>query len=421
MRSSTDVVVVGAGLAGLACARSLTRAGLAVTLLDAADAPGGRIRTDVVEGFRLDRGFQVFLTAYPEAAAVFDYDRLRLGSFRPGALVRAEGRFHRVVDPFRDPLAAPATLTAPVGTLADKFRLARLQMGVRSISLDALFDRPEAPLRDALARRYGFGPNLTERFFRPFFGGISLDPDLNVSSRFFEFVFRTFAEGEGALPADGMEALPRALADALPPGTLRLHARVAALDGTAAVLDGGERVEGRALVVATEAPEAERLAPGAATTTAAWGEACLYFAAPAAPYDGAFLVLNGDGEGPINNLSVVSNAQPAYAPEGQALVSVVVLGEAATLADDALEAAVRRQLGAWYGADAVSAWRHLRTYRIPYGLPDQTPPFLSPRDKGVRLGDGRYRCGDYVETGSINGALRTGRLAADAVRADLAA
>ena len=125
------VAIVGAGLAGLACARTLARAGRACRVLEASNGVGGRVRTDTVDGFRLDRGFQVLLTAYPECRAVFDYGALDLRAFLPGADVRAGGRTSRIVDPWRDPKAALATALAPVGTLADKARIARLRFRVR--------------------------------------------------------------------------------------------------------------------------------------------------------------------------------------------------------------------------------------------------------------------------------------------------
>ena len=121
----SDVVIIGAGLAGLSCALSLEAAGVSVTLLEASDRPGGRVSTDLVEGFRLDRGFQVLLTAYPEAKRLLDYDALQLKNFEPGALVWHSGKFHRFADPVRNPGGAaqrtPWLKTATVGALLRPF------------------------------------------------------------------------------------------------------------------------------------------------------------------------------------------------------------------------------------------------------------------------------------------------------------
>ncbi|MDX1548792.1 MAG: FAD-dependent oxidoreductase, partial [Rhodothermales bacterium] len=208
MTTAPDVVVIGAGLAGLVCARTLHRAGRSVVVLDAADGVGGRIRTDVVEGFRLDRGFQALQTAYPEAQRQFDYAALGLRSFYPGALVRFDGRFHRLADPFRQLLDATGTILSPIGTFKDKLRVAKLRSELVNSSLADLFARDEMTTIEALRDRYHFSENIIERFFRPFFGGIFFDPALQTSSRMFDFVFRMFALGDTALPAEGMEALP---------------------------------------------------------------------------------------------------------------------------------------------------------------------------------------------------------------------
>ncbi len=422
--AAPDVLILGAGLAGLTCARVLTAAGRRVRVVEAADGVGGRIRTDVVDGFRLDRGFQVFLTSYPEAQTFLNYAALGLRAFEPGALVRSRGRFERISDPFRDPVGGLRTALSPIAPLADKLRVARLRQSVLAGTLDDLFRRPEVTALDAFTARHGFSPALVDRFLRPFFGGVTLDPTLATSSRFVEFVFRMFSTGEATLPREGMEAIPRQLAARLPGGTVRLNTRVAGIDGQTVTLDGGEVLTASAVVVATDALEADRLA-GAATTTALRAACCLYYAAPTSPLAsfGAAPVLvlggesSGEGAGPVTTVAVLTDVQPTYATTGEALVSVSLLGMqgSSVVGTDAdLDAAARRQLRAWFGAD-VDRWRMLRVCRIPYALPDQRPPYLAERDKGVRVREGLYRAGDHVETGSINGAMRAGRLAAEAI------
>ena len=416
--TTPDVLIVGAGLAGLTCARFLSAAGRRVSVVEASDGVGGRIRTDVVDGFRLDRGFQVVLTSYPEPHALLDFGALGLRAFEPGALVRVGGRFERISDPFRDLTGGLRTALSSIAPIADKLRVAAMRHAVLGGSLDDLFERPEITALDALTARHGFSPALLDRFLRPFFGGVTLDPTLASSSRFVEFVFRMFSTGDATLPREGMEAIPRQLAARLPGGTVRLNARVARIDGQTVHLVSGDSITAPTVVLATDALDAERLVPGAATTTAHRGEHCLYYAAPESPIGAPVLVLGGESSGPdagiVNNVAVLTDVQPSYAASGEALVSAVVLGQPMNAARATLDAAARVQMRAWYGP-AVDRWRLVRSYALPYCLPDQRPPFLTPRDKGVRLRDGLYRAGDHVETGSINGAMRAGRLTAEAI------
>ena len=214
--TDTDVLIIGAGLSGLSCARHLHEGGVPFQLLEAADGVGGRVRTDEVEGFRLDRGFQVLLTAYPETQAALDYEALDLKPFYEGALVRTGGRFHRVADPLRRPLGAPATLLAPVGSIADKLRVAWLRWSVRRGSISDLLRRPETTTLDALRRRWGFSDRIVDAFFRPFLGGILLDRDLEASSRMFEFVFRMFSEGRRRSRRPGWRRSPASSPPACP-------------------------------------------------------------------------------------------------------------------------------------------------------------------------------------------------------------
>src|SRR5215218_2776081 len=250
------VYVVGAGLAGLRCARRLHEKGVAATVLEASDGVGGRVRTDRVEDFLLDRGFQVLLTAYPEAADALDYGRLELHPFYPGAGVR--------------------TVLAPVGGLGDKLKVASLRRQVVAGSLEELFARPETTTREALAA-HGLSDTIVDRFFRPLFGGILLDRELGTSSRMFEFVYRMLALGDVSLPARGMGAITEQLAGGLPADRVRLGRRVTAVGDGSVLLADGERLPARAVVVATDGPTASGLLGGEPPAPASVAARCLYF------------------------------------------------------------------------------------------------------------------------------------------------
>jgi len=418
-----DAIVIGAGLAGLTCARRLTAAGKRVALLEASDDVGGRVRTDVVDGFRLDRGFQVYNPAYPDAAEELDHAELDLRPFEPGALVRFGGGFQRLSDPWRRPAKAVATVKSRAASLGDKVRIARLRSKLRrDRSLDAMAGE-EVTTIDAL-RRFGFGETIVERFFRPFLGGVFLESELTTSSRMFEFVFRLFGEGDVSLPAEGMRAIPRQLAAALPEGTLRLDAPVEALtneDGTpdGGVVVRGQRRQARLVVVATDGPAADRLLGEPAPERPWRATTCVYFAAPGPPIDEPILLLNGEGPaaGPINSLCVPSQVSPTYAPGGQSLVSAAVLGDPPESDDDLVDA-VRRHAREWFGP-SVGDWRLLRVCRVRHALPDQTPPHYQTIEKSVRARQRVFVCGDRFDTASINGAIRSGRRTAEAVLREL--
>jgi hypothetical protein len=312
-------------------------------------------------------------------------------------------------------------LLSPIGTLQDKWRLRALRQ--RLLATGPRADAtPEISTLQFL-RAAGLSEVILDRFMRPFFGGLLLDRDLGVSARLFESVFRWMALGDAALPADGMGAIPKQLAARLGPEVVRLGARVTsvgpghvALAAPAGGAGTGVDLLARAVVVAVEAPEAARLL-GSGFDRPSVGVTCLHFAAEKAPFSEPLLVLDAAGEGPIHHLAVPSNVAPGYAPPGAALVTASVLG-VGSLGGPAIETAARRQLEIWFGAPARD-WRLLRIDRIAHAFPSQAPPALEPPQRPVRVGPGIYVCGDHRDRASINGALASGRRAAEAVIADL--
>ncbi len=418
-KKTPAVIIVGGGLAGLTCAVKLHEAEVPFLLVEATDKLGGRVASDRYDNFILDRGFQVLLTAYPEAKKILDYSKLGLHAFYPGALIFRGGKLHKLADPFRHPLDAVAGALSPIGSLADKMQVGKLRQSVVGLTVKKLFEKPETTTEKALQDQ-GFSKEMIDSFFRPFLGGIFLDRSLKTSSRMFDFVFKMFSEGDTALPARGMGAIADQLAAKLPTASIRMKSHVRNVQDGFVIMDDGDTMAAPIIVVATEGPEAAKLLGEEIQTTPARSVLCVYYAAQKAPFEEPILVLNGEGKGCVNNVCVPSNVARSYAPEGQHLVSVSVLGERDEDEDREIDDEVRKDLKPWFG-EQVESWRYLRSYKIKYALPDQSPPQLATPQRPVKLRPGIFVCGDHRDNASINGAMASGRRTAEAVLNDLKA
>ncbi len=415
MAARPPVLIIGAGLAGLACARRLIRRGITCLVLEASDGVGGRVRTDRVDGFLLDRGFQVLLTGYPEASQILDYVSLDLKPFHPGALVRHDGRFHLVSDPLRRPQDLLTALFSPVGSLADKRLALRLRRDVLRQRLCALAGGAAHPSSEVL-RDYGFSDAMVTRFFKPFLGGVFLEPTLSTPCWIFQHVWAAFSRGDVALPNDGMGTIAQQLAASLPEGTVRLNQPVKAIESSTVLLHSGERLEGAAAVIATNSDTALRLRGEPSREGTGRVSTTLYFDAPTPPRREPWLMLNGE-EGLVRTVCVLSEAAPSYAPKGRALIAITVNGHGH--GQDDLSERVRAGLESWFGPQ-VNQWRHLRTDHIRHALPPLDLLPSAPETTSPRIAPGLYQCGDYCESGTLDGALVSGRRAAEAVLADVA-
>ncbi|HSP36723.1 MAG TPA: NAD(P)/FAD-dependent oxidoreductase [Frankiaceae bacterium] len=402
-----EVAVVGAGLAGLCAALHLTRHGRSVRIFEASDGVGGRVRTDIVDGFRLDRGFQVYDTAYPESARVLDHDALDLQLFPNGALLRLNGRFHRLVDPRHDPQHAWRAALAPFGTWWDKAALARLGLRVWRTDGQRLLDRPERTAYEGF-RHDGLSDAVIDRLLRPFLAGVLLEDELTTSSRYVDLVLRCFARGRQAVPAAGMGAIPEQLAGRLAePVHLGTPVRAVRPNGIDLV-DGGS-ISAEAVVVAADPSTAAALVPSVGPAPRPRRATTYYYAADTSPTGGSgLLALNGDGSGPIGNVLALTDCAPSYGPRP--------LIEVSTLQPDIPESVVRHQLAGWYGGQ-VDDWQHLSTVDVPYALPAAEPPMGRLR-REVRVEPGLYVCGDWRDSPSIQGAMVSGRRAASALMID---
>jgi glycine/D-amino acid oxidase-like deaminating enzyme len=410
---SCDVVVVGAGLAGLSCARHLTARGLRVLLLEADDAVGGRVRTDHVAGFTLDRGFQVLNTAYPELPRVVDLDQLELCSFAPAVTLLLGGERRTVGMPLRQPGAVAGALRLPVGGLSGKAALGVYAGLCVALPVDRLRRREDVSATEAW-RRASIPADVVDGVLRPVLSGVLLERDMSSSRRFTDLMLRMFARGRSTVPSGGMQRLPEAIAAALPEGTVRLSTRVDRLLRGGVHSSAGS-VASRAVVVATDGWAAARLLPSDITAPGPRGVTTVYHAAE--PFAEASAVLHVDASpSPVSNSLVISEAADRYAPAGTMLVSTSLVHGAAPVDPDGPE--VRSALARLYGTETAK-WQHLATYDLPQALPGMPAPH--PMRKPVRVRPGSlYVAGDHRDTSSIQGALVSGRRAATAVLEDLA-
>ncbi len=378
----------------------------------------------------------MLLTAYPEVPRFLDLESLQLRKFFSGADVWCEGRLHRIANPWRHPLEAIRSFSSPVTTLADKAALAALFAEIAVTSSKDLRSRLEIASIERL-RCAGVSARAVDRFFRPFFGGVFFDRELQTSSRMFDFTFKMFASGEAAVPALGMGQMAEQMASRLPAGTIRTGTRVVAIRRAQGchevdVIDTQgvqETHRCRKCVIATEGDAARELLGSRVSrppmawvgTTSVW-----YSTGGNPPFSEPILVLNGDGTddrrgefggGPVNHLAVLSNASPDYAPAGDGLVSANIVGVSSDT-DERLDERVRTQLTRWFGP-SVGAWERLTVQRIPRALPDVRTMMdrldaLPAGDAPACLDEGLFVCGDHLTAGSIEFALRSGRLAGEA-------
>ena len=363
----TDVIIIGAGMSGLTAAVYLTKQGKSVQIFEASDSVGGRIKTENYNGFLLDHGFQVLLTAYPECLKLLDYNALDLKPFLPGATVLYENGQFEIADPFRRPKALFSTIFAPVGSLKDKANTFFLKNKLVGSSVEKLFDKKEVSTLEQL-QKYGFSQKIIGRFYKPFFSGIFLENELKTSSRMFDFIMKMFSEGDAAIPAKGMQQIPNQLAAMLPENCIHFNAKVSKIEGTTIFLTYNLQFEAENIIIATEAtgiisdykPNVEKASQSVTT---------IYFEAEIAPTNQAIVVLNAsENKKSANNLVVLTNVSKEYAPDGKVLIAVSYNG-IASIIDADLAKNMQEELSFWYGSQ-VADWRFLKAFQIRYALPN---------------------------------------------------
>ena len=406
------ITIIGAGISGLTAAVYLHRKGYEVKIIEATERAGGRIKTDVVNGFLLDRGFQVLLTEYPETKALLDYEKLNLKRFLPGAIVLYDDGIFEIADPFRRLSATLATILAPVGSLKDKINTFFLKHKLLNISVSNIFNAIETNTLTKL-KKYGFSDKMIKRFYKPFFSGIFLENDLSTSSKMFDFVMKMFSEGDAAIPAMGMEEIPKQLVAMLPENSIIYNTQVSEIVDNKIIYNNGKIIETDKIIIATEATSfAKNYIPKNKQKFNSVTN--VYFEASLAPTDKAVVVLNASTTKKwVNNMTVMTNISDQYAPKGKVLIAISYNG-IPDISNEILSENMKIELKKWYG-NSVESWKMIKSYRIKYALPNQETVCNELASNQLKINKNLYICGDHLMNGSINAAMKSGRLVAELI------
>lgn len=385
----------------MTCAKYLKDKGIDALVLEASDEVGGRVRTDILDGYKLDRGFQVLLTSYPEAEKLLDYDTLRLKQIPSGARIRIGDELFTMPNPLKNIFSTPQALFSPVGGLIDKFKVLQLNFVTRN-SGEPLSRSGETTL--SFLKKFGYSTTIVDRFFTPFFRGVFLEAEMRTDSALFKFLYSQFANGDVVIPEDGMKAIPEQIKSCLSPEQIRLNTRVEKIVGKKIYLENGRVVESDNTVLAADAKTSAKLL-GEESDLEFNGTSCFYFESDSRlDLDGEpFLIINANKDELIDHILPVSDIIPSFAPKGRTLISVNIVGN-----KEVTESEVRSELAKWFGDD--KPWKHLKTYKIPDALPHFSGN--SPTECNLQINEHLYRCGDYTAYPSLNAAMKSGRLVA---------
>jgi phytoene dehydrogenase-like protein len=406
----SKILIIGAGISGLTAAYYLYKNGHEVQIIEASDSSGGRIKTDFFNGFLLDHGFQVFLTEYSEAKKILNYDTLNLKPFLPGAIVLHDGGTFEIADPFRRPSALFPTIFAPVGSLLDKWKTFTLKNHLVSQSFSKLFSQSEKTTLQRL-EDYGFSKKMIRLFYQPFFSGIFLENNLKTSNRMFDFVLKCFSQGNAVIPENGMHEIPKQIASHLPKNTILFNKRIEKIENGIAYDQNNTEYKADKIIIATEATSL--LANYKKDANQKFQSVTnIYFETDIAPSKKPIVILNASTNKKwVNNLVVMNAVSNKYAPKGKHLISVSYNG-IPSISEQDLAKNMQEEVAAWF-PEAITNWKFLKAYTIKYALPNQNQVRNDLQESDFKISDNLFVCGDHLLNGSINGAMKSGRILAE--------
>ncbi|WP_111669681.1 NAD(P)/FAD-dependent oxidoreductase [Algoriphagus litoralis] len=402
------IYIIGAGLSGLIASLELERAGFSPIILESTDKIGGRMKTDSVDGFLLDHGFQVLNTAYPEAKKYLDFQSLRLKTFDPGAVIFDDKDSYIITDPMRNPLKIVGMAFSKVGTFLDKVKMFTLTQELKKKTNEEIFNEPSIPTNQYL-KEYGFSDQIIDNFFKPFFRGIFLEKNLNTSSRMFEFVFKMFSLGHAAVPEKGMGEIPAMIQRQLSKTQIYFNSPVEKVESKTIYLQNGEILQADRIIIAVQPDQVMKQLQG--QFAPAHRVINLYFSTQKSFLLRPMIGLVS-GNHLVNNIVFMDDVSKAYSSNGRALLSVSVLES--NLAEKDLIKAVQAELEKISGIKA-DYFKFIKAYSISYALPNVDDLKYSIPMTECKITDHVYLAGDYLLNGSINAAMTSGRTAAEAV------
>jgi protoporphyrinogen oxidase len=398
------IYIIGTGVSGLIAAKVLEDNGYKATIIEATDRVGGRVKTDIINGYQLDHGFQVLLTAYPSAKKYLNLEALELQHFLPGASVFSNGSQKTIGDPLRNMSLLFPTLFSGIGTLQDKFKILKLNSLLKKAALTEIFDKTEQTTLQYLTN-LGFSEDMITRFFKPFFSGIFLEPNLETSSRMFEFVYKMFGEGFAALPKDGMEAIPKQLKSNLKQTTFKFDTKVKAVEDGKIILEDNTELTSDFTIIATDA---SKLTSNSKQSKVTW-KSCdtLYFETDIRVIDKPLIGLIVDSDALINNIFYHTSI-PSNAVNKKELLSVTVV-KAHGLNSEALIRRVKHELMQYCKIETNSCLKH---YEIAHALPNLEGLKYDMLPVDTKFSDRVFLAGDTQLNGSLNAAMLSGEKAA---------